>query len=534
MSPVLQFDPSEPPYRERQAVLIPVWAVRVTVPETHESSLNIFERTVLELARAGVQDNEEIAGWMMISPKLAGRVRQDLKQKRLLDRQGLTERGERRLQNLLTVDPERIQTGYVYQEALTGELLQRFVLNEDSRQAKANRDLSSNSEFPAIQVGLSVDDARTIYGFYVSPNPDIEFRRPGNSDVFQASVRHKRAVDTYQARDRGREDYADASQSTRWETNGEGSEGDTASPPITKTREVNRTINIRSEPICSWMLTYVYLPMEEENPDRWTVADPFGLGNNLTLTQGLRERRKSDSALSDKIDEITESVRSNNEDRRMNQVQRAWEDAASRIENRFGPQIRDARYFSDLAATKKALEESGLGDGGEFSHPALREALTKTQRFLEGLLQALRDAYPDEECHHRLNDKSQEQRKKAANAFASQLGFGPPEDSDYSDPLPYGISQRGHGRVKQMARGEGASLRSALLYHVFAAYDRDEHPFRVLADREPSILWRLDRLAKMRNQFAAHFDQENLNRENVENYIQAGFRTVEILHPYAK
>lgn len=510
-SPARYFNPDCPPYLEREAILIPVWATQVTVPKTTENSLNIFERTVLELEKAGIRDADEISKWIQIAPKLARRVRKDLVRKDLLDKRGITERGHEHLENRLTFEKDDVLTGYVYQEALTGDLLQRFVLREDHRSATA-APVSSDSRYPAIRVGPSVDNAKRKFPFYIRPSRRVSYREPSNSDVFQASVRHKRALDAYSPS----------------ESSEEGD--DLADLPPTKSRVVDQTINIGSRGSASsspsWLFTYMFLPAGETDPDRWSVADPFGLGPNGTLNHALRERRYQDEALSRKIAEMTRTLRNDREGGGADEYTRRWRRAEEAIVDRFGSSIREARYFSHLTETWKELQM------GREHVSALLNSLTAAQRFLEGLLQALRDAYPDEECHRRLNNKSKDQRIEVGNRSAVQIGFEPHED--YASPLPHGIATQSAQKVRKMATGNGASLRAALFYHVLAALDEDRHPFRVLAERQPDILWHLDFLAKARNQFAGHFDAGAPDPDSVEKHIQSGFQAAEILSPYAK
>lgn len=111
----------------QRAVLWPMNAWRVLVPEQSGSSMNIFEEAILGLIKSRCSDVSKIADLLCLSVALVDYIIQQMVNNGLLTASmGLTPKGKRKL-----VEQEELKTslasGYVFQDIFTGELMPRFV-----------------------------------------------------------------------------------------------------------------------------------------------------------------------------------------------------------------------------------------------------------------------------------------------------------------------------------------------------------------------------------------------------------------------
>ncbi|KEQ17887.1 hypothetical protein [Endozoicomonas numazuensis] len=111
----------------QRAVLWPMNAWRVLVPEQSGSALNIFEEAILGLIKSRCTDVNKIADLLCLSVTLVDYIIQQMVNNGLLtSAMGLTPKGKRKL-----TEQEELKTslasGYVFQDIFTGELMPRFV-----------------------------------------------------------------------------------------------------------------------------------------------------------------------------------------------------------------------------------------------------------------------------------------------------------------------------------------------------------------------------------------------------------------------
>lgn len=118
---------NKPPYDGR-SLLWPVWCWEVLMPKPNKGDLNIFQRSILGLFHAKKTDATEIAGWLGIEPEMVLYiVAGQLQPNGWMDNDGkLTEKGIQVLEK--DMDARRdLTTGYIFQDAITGELWPRVT-----------------------------------------------------------------------------------------------------------------------------------------------------------------------------------------------------------------------------------------------------------------------------------------------------------------------------------------------------------------------------------------------------------------------
>jgi hypothetical protein len=127
---VLAFGPETPvlipnrvTYRGRLTWLLwPALQYRVVSPLVHEPAVNVFQRALLGLTRAGLRDLTEIARLLGLDAEFAVLVRDDLRTLGYLNEFGvITAAGSTALADGF-LDPHRVVVTHVYQEPFTGTL----------------------------------------------------------------------------------------------------------------------------------------------------------------------------------------------------------------------------------------------------------------------------------------------------------------------------------------------------------------------------------------------------------------------------
>jgi hypothetical protein len=122
----LCFDEAEPMGR-RRALLWPVLVWHVIYPTPVRSALNIFQKTILRLARSGCVSSKDQALMMGLSSDLVAFIAEkELGAQQLLDSSGRpTPKGVAAIQGDEDADKD-LRIGYVFQDAVTGALMPRF------------------------------------------------------------------------------------------------------------------------------------------------------------------------------------------------------------------------------------------------------------------------------------------------------------------------------------------------------------------------------------------------------------------------
>lgn len=146
---------------QRRSFLWPVNVWRVLYPETVQKHTNIFQQTILALARAKLVDPIEIASLLGLTPELVVRVVSELQEQKRVDRKGyITAIGIKALdgeENMLSNQ----KVGYAFQDAISGEILPRFAESLPEIEPISIGKASPNSFLIGLRGGLTVHSVLT-------------------------------------------------------------------------------------------------------------------------------------------------------------------------------------------------------------------------------------------------------------------------------------------------------------------------------------------------------------------------------------
>ncbi|HYV44232.1 MAG TPA: hypothetical protein VFA20_05190 [Myxococcaceae bacterium] len=467
-------------------VLWPLYAWRVVAPVPRERRLNLFQRAVLAMARAGLSAVDEVAERLLIASDLAALVVVELQNMRLLDSAGRpTQRGLAALADVDEEPPHEVHVGHVLSDAFTGKLWPRFLTGN---LPLAEVELGPRG-WPVMVVDRPTpgDPSKgwTDDGYCVLPAPgECVIDRPGPRDILRAAKRH------------GRQQELDPVEDDRGVPHLEAvSFVDDAPRPYLLALRVRR----------------------HESGD-WMVDDPFGHGESAELRTRLESRLDQDRKLRAWLGPL---VQADPESPRLEELreQAKWE-----VEERLTLGIRrHAAVHERLVAMQRALLEASAPDAPDDKWD---DVLVKAQRAVERTLHVSHGPYRGARppLFSKLAADDKRFNVKQLDAIAAGLGF--------QTPLPETLSCVRRGKVQHAERAMMGSLRPLLVLALLGA-DRDEHhPLRRAAAARPDLLHRLDGLASARDG-AAHEGPASRS-QGVRHHVESALAAAEALLPLSR
>lgn len=436
-------------------VLWPVFAWRVVAPVPKARKLNVFQRAVLRLARAGVVRVADVAERLLLAPDLAALIVQELvEQLGLLDYLGEpTKRGLAWLEDLEQEPSDEARVGHVFSEAFTGKLWARFLTGD-----LPIADTEATDEGWTVLLSGSAGDPWRDPTFSVLPGARdaVVMARPDVKEVREAARRHRG-----QRRRDLEELVADARDV----------------PHLTQVS----FIDDRPQPFL------VALRVRRHVSGDWLVDDPFGHGESIELRTRLEERLDRNQGLRTWLAPLLDA------DPDAPTLENLQHEAAWRVEERLTLGVRrHERVREKLVAMQRALLEAERYDAPE---DKWNDVLLKADAAVMWALHAMHAPYalerlPFSEDFDRMPVKARSPLSEAAR------------DIGLTTQVPSRILSITRGQVKDAERGKG-SLRSALALSLLAARWKEDHPLRRALKTRPDLLQRLDELASDRNP-AAH------------------------------
>lgn len=456
-------------------VLWPLFVWRVVAPVPKERKLNVFQRAVLGLARAGVVRVDDVAERLLIVPDLAALVVQELVgQLGLLDYSGKpTKRGLEWLEDLEHEPAHEVRVGHVFSEAFTGKLWARFLTGD-----LPIADTEANDEGWPMLLSGSAGDPWKDRTFCVLPGArDAVVTRPDVKDILRVARLHRRQ------RHRDFEEIVDEARDV---------------PHLKRVSFIDDS----PQPFL------VALRVRRHASGDWVVDDPFGHGESVELRARLEERLDRNKGLRPWLEPLIGS------DADAPTLGHLQTEAAWKVEERLTIAIRQHEVVHDkLVAMQRALLEAESYDA-----PADKwnDVLLKADGAVMWALRVMHSPYakarpPFFEDFDRVPVSSRSPISEAARVVG------------LVKEVPSRILSITRSQVKDAERGKG-SLRSALVLSLFAARWNDDHPLRRAVMARPDLLQRLDELASDRNP-AAHGGETA--KSIVHRHIDTAYDAVE-------
>lgn len=478
-------------WNQRQYFLYPVRMYRVVAPRISSRKVNILEKAVLGMYRAGVTEASEISQHLDIGKDLTALILMQLTDQHYIDLRGkLTQAGQRILEDEISVTQDAI-AGFIFQDPWTGDLFPRFVEREEYAEVRFN-----DSGYPELILGTT---GKPSYqrAFLPEVKNTIE-RQPSPTEIIDAVRQHQRTLRNISRIRTDDEDWI-----------------------FEKIPELDRVTFIDEEPIDLWLVTCIYVPEDLSSANTWNVCDPFGLGDSPWLLRKLEKHRKDKT-----LDGLENFLLRMLDEQQKQKFQNfdEWSTLTSRnaelrVESKLTSAIRGCNeLFEYFIAVERAYIEAT-----ELTQSKTENILTKLedisrslQKVAECLFKIIRNDFPTKNLGKRLPER-QKEIQDTLNAYAENVGF--------HSPLPNKLLNFSRDNISRTANGGNSSLRSLILASLLATPDNAAHPLRLVAQKYPDLLVKLDKLADIRNA-GAHASGQDQTYElgDMEAYIDVAYK----------
>lgn len=478
----------------RRFLLWPAWMFRVLAPRLQPRSLNILQRAVLGLCRAGIQQAESIASRLDLARDLAAHILSELLDQGAISRDGApTQKGIELLESE-AVDARQQVSGYVFQDPWTRDLWPRMVPREEYQEVEY-----TEAGYPRLLWGTKGQPKRQ-HAFLVFPDQGLPPSRPRPEDILRACAQHQSAS----RRGRTLSGPEEFSPELRF------------SAP-----HIERTSLIDESPRAVFLVTYLYLPEDPEQGTQWGVCDPFGLGASPSLREAIVQRSRRDPRLAAELSKLLGEAVSETGETLAESLSLLREQAALKVQERLTVAILHSPLYEPLLHMESAWGEvSELEVQGYCPPWKLQGVVVEANKAAEHLFMALRTRHPPNHCWKKLFS-DRESNSRLFEQTALKLGF--------NTPLPHKLTSVKHGKVQWAAEHGNESLRPHLLAALLTALADDSHPLRAAARERPDLLSCLDELATLRDRSAAHANSATLSLQQVSAVVATVYDAVQAL-----
>lgn len=450
---------------QRRELLWPVWAWQFVVPHFGGRRLDLLQRAVLRLSRAGVREYVEAARLLGLDAGLVAFIGDGLAKTGYVERTtGLpTPKGLEALVDEVA-DLGEVRVAWVFRCALSGRLLP-FV-PEDLSYADVEPDQAAR---PWVRSGSKGSPRRDRA--FVVPAGCAAGPTPSATEVAAAAQRHERRARRFR---RAGFELGDV--------------------PAAKVDSISA---VDEDPQAFWLHTFVYVPEElDEEPEPWYVADPFGYGGAPRMREHLdRLRRSGSPGLREHLDALTGESDIERRTRWL-QLQGEIEDRAEEHLGDLwglGEGLAPPEVWRSLRSAFVALVRfDSLVEAPAAASERLSEVYLPLRQALENVVQRLWRCPRAPQATETLYDGGRLLGREACelrlDGRARNLGFVGPLPREILSCVP-------HGALRFFERDETANLRPACAALVLAAHDVPNHPLAGLARRNPRWLHLLNEVA---------------------------------------
>ena len=473
-TPVLRFPLKSIDYKPRW-IAWPAWGFQVVAPRLRERRLNIFQRAVLGMCRAGKYRAHEIAEHLLMSIDLAAHVVLELRQLGLLSHMDRLTPGAIRM--LEEDDADRFDeptVGYVFSDPFTGDIWPRFAPGE-----LPHAETQTDEKGRLLLRYGSVGDPKWDPLFVLNPQNKeaVLKRRPEPQDILRAVRLHHRQYG--------------------WEE-----EVTTRDAPA-----LARVAYVSEEPVPFLLAVRV----RRDAGGGFVADDPFGIGDSSRLRSWIEKRLDITPNLREYLRPVAGG------DERDTDVASLQQKAAWEVESRLSIAIqqRDAILYEHLVAMQRAFLEAEVPGSPKDKWD---DVAVKAQKAAERVVRLTNETHRRDGLFKTLST-NKDFNAELLNGIAADLGF--------RVPLPPSLVRVLRGKVQAAEGSSSGSLRPLLILALIASRDMPNHPLRKTAQIAPDLLHRLDALASIRDR-SAH-DGKRGARDNIRDGIETVFVAVQHL-----
>ena len=477
--------PHQPPDAgEPRFLCWPVFVYRVTAPVVQVRHLNVFEKVVLALCRAGLRDPAQIAGRIHRETEMCQHIMGHFVATGQLTAAGVpTEAGRRALETGHLGEVPELLVVHVFQDP-GGELWPRAAT-----ELRYESVTQVHDELADLRVG-SAGRRRRVTAYVVPAGPDPV--PPPTPQQIIAAVADQRAASIGQRAQWYADNPGHPSAQYEAEQDLEAVATELRLPEQPQTQAIRKVIDV-SPAAPEYLLGWIEMGSHEgEDAQGWRARDPFGLEPSLMAQQLVARRiQAGDKHIAAAVRDLSEVPDDRLHQRLRTDQRNAERRAEARLVERLGPGIREHQKLRELMV---GLENAAvLAPSPAAVESVAREAF----RVFEYVTRRMALEYPSPRrpSWFRKHGQIDEQ------ALAQQL-------HDYTEALGLTVLP-GYFLAPNVLRALGAYpkkspgavvqnltrgyFRDIVLHVLVAAADRnsphlDDHLLRDLAARRPALL----------------------------------------------
>ena len=509
-SPIVHLEPTAEPLDYRQGrhwILWPVQAYRVYVPQPAPERLNLFQRSVLSLCRAGVTRTTDIAERLALDRSLAAYVVNELMDMGLLDR-----RGELSARAFRLLDEERDDrfepvAGYVFANPFSGDLWPRF-----HRGTLPYTEGTIERQRGTFEYG-SAGNPRRETACVIWPPAKRLLRPPSARDIMRACSDGARAS-------------ASHDRSLRKE--------DDVSNPIGRAgslrRHLGEVVLLDDTPEPVFVTTFVFVP-KDVRATYWQVCDPFGLGPGGDIRRHI-ERLANDDSNTDLrrvIEQVTGEAFAVEDADLLGIIRDQEKQASEEVERctRLDREICQEVWERLVQMESRHIEAKGVNDPSGRGRKRRQEALLVRRAYeaVEASLAFVVRTFPAEQAWECLSGSFEDNARLLAS-MARQMGFSDDPALPCFDELLF----IGAGAVKGVLLHDNRELIALVAACLLSARDKPEHPLRRCAREFREFFRFLHRLKDLRDQVSHHGGGE-LGEDDALSVVADTYRVARFMLP---
>jgi hypothetical protein len=455
------------PFGKSRPVLWPVLVHRILYPEIQKEKINLFQKVVMRLVRAKVNDVEELASLtgfhnnlvLLILAQLIGHgwLTDDVKELTVSGVKVINEEDEQ---------SEQLASGYLFQDAVTGKLWPRI----ENRLALVEP-IDQREKFPKFDLNRKTGKLLNPYKPFFKPS---NCTRPSSANTLHAWQEY-------------RSDYRAARQLAHFSD-------------LPKQVKLSAITYQSEQPESAWVMVWI---TASNNSKLWSIKDPFDIRDeawflNDSFPHLLESDKNFTKTLANLIDKPVPDEQSVSE----------W--LASLQDQAELQVLLDypwAKYDPDItAALAVLLKRREMLESGQDYKNDLEAAITEAQKLLEVLMQWLIVSYPAEggtipkpgKNNWNLNERVLEVLQLPA----------------FNKEVRRALSRQNLQSVARCLNSPVSSLKALLFAAALGSVGNADHPLKSLSDKQLKLSDLLQ-LADLRNQ-TSHGNSQHTGKKYTE------------------
>lgn len=490
----------------REYLLWPTWAYRVVAPRVRDRELNMFQRAILGLCRAGVVEAESIGTKLSIHSDLAVVIMRELYSLNFLTQNGVpTKKGVQVLDDDAFESHDMV-SGYVFQDPWTGDLWPRFV----ERFEYCDLEMGQKG-FPSLLLGTTGKPYRQS-AFMVFPDSGLYPSKPLPEKVVSAVASHRKALKLN-------------NRSANWED-------DAPSSFVPTNARIERVSFVEENPIPVFLTTFLYLPVDESDAQGWYIADPFGMGASSRLRRRVEQVIQEQPNLYNVVNRLVGRRLSEGLEEQKKWLEMLRQSAELEVEQQLSLDIRRHAAFDQIANMAFAHQE--VDQLGEDSPEAkIHDVLRSGVKVLEKMFSELQVRYPFGDIWKRVYaervDRQTGRRhlvQQKDRRLLTEIYRSAAMASGFENSIPKSLLSVSPGHIRSVVEFQDSwRLRPLICATLLLAKENEVHPLREIASTYPQFLLDCDEVANLGGA-AGHAGNEKFNIADAEKVVRLVYKLV--------